>query len=80
MDECNVFGGAVSLGYSLGCSGARIICTLVNALLQHQLHSGLLQFAMEAEEQQLFLSKCILVLWNKRFLSSLLFYLGNFSL
>lgn len=28
----NVFGGAVSLGHPLGCSGARIIVTLINAL------------------------------------------------
>lgn len=41
LDECNVFGGAVSLGHPLGCSGARIICTLANALLQRQKHTGI---------------------------------------
>lgn len=30
----NVFGGAVSLGHPIGCSGARIIGTLINALQQ----------------------------------------------
>jgi len=30
----NVFGGAVSLGHPLGCSGARIIVTLLNVLAQ----------------------------------------------
>lgn len=30
--KVNVFGGAVSLGHPLGCSGARIIVTLINAL------------------------------------------------
>ena len=30
----NVFGGAVSLGHPLGCSGARIIVTLLNVLTQ----------------------------------------------
>jgi acetyl-CoA C-acetyltransferase len=30
----NVNGGAVSLGHPLGCSGARIIVTLVHALKQ----------------------------------------------
>lgn len=31
-DCCNVFGGAVALGHPLGASGARIVCTLINAL------------------------------------------------
>lgn len=31
----NVHGGAVSLGHPLGCSGARIIVTLINVLKQH---------------------------------------------
>jgi acetyl-CoA C-acetyltransferase len=30
----NIFGGAVSLGHPLGCSGARIIVTLLNVLKQ----------------------------------------------
>ncbi|HEU4607761.1 MAG TPA: acetyl-CoA C-acyltransferase [Chitinophagaceae bacterium] len=32
--KVNVFGGAVSLGHPLGCSGARIIVTLINILKQ----------------------------------------------
>merc|ERR1712129_545484 len=31
-NRLNVYGGAVSLGHPLGCSGARIIVTLINAL------------------------------------------------
>jgi acetyl-CoA C-acetyltransferase len=31
-EKVNVFGGAVSLGHPLGCSGARIVTTLVNVL------------------------------------------------
>ena len=31
-DQVNVHGGAVSLGHPLGCSGARIVVTLLNAL------------------------------------------------
>lgn len=31
-DKVNVHGGAVSLGHPLGCSGARIVTTLLNAL------------------------------------------------
>lgn len=34
-EKVNVHGGAVSLGHPLGCSGARIIVTLVHVLKQH---------------------------------------------
>jgi acetyl-CoA C-acetyltransferase len=33
--KVNVHGGAVSLGHALGCSGARIIVTLIHVLKQH---------------------------------------------
>jgi acetyl-CoA C-acetyltransferase len=33
-NKVNVFGGAVSLGHPLGCSGARIVSTLANVLAQ----------------------------------------------
>ena len=33
-EQTNVFGGAVSLGHPLGCSGARIVVTLQNVLSQ----------------------------------------------
>jgi len=33
-DKLNVLGGAVALGHPIGCSGARIVCTLITAL-QH---------------------------------------------
>ena len=36
----NVNGGAVSLGHPLGCSGARIIITLLNVLEQHNAKIG----------------------------------------
>jgi len=32
--KVNVYGGAVSLGHPIGCSGARIICTLLSVLSQ----------------------------------------------
>jgi len=32
IDKLNVFGGACSMGHPLGCSGARIIVTLINVL------------------------------------------------
>ena len=38
--KVNVNGGAVSLGHPLGCSGARIIVTLINVLKQHNAKYG----------------------------------------
>jgi acetyl-CoA C-acetyltransferase len=38
--KVNVFGGAVSLGHPLGCSGARIIVTLINVLKSHKAKRG----------------------------------------
>ena len=39
-DKVNVNGGAVSLGHPLGCSGARIIVTLINVLEQNNAKLG----------------------------------------
>ena len=39
-DIVNVNGGAVSLGHPLGCSGARIVVTLIHALNQRNLNRG----------------------------------------
>ena len=36
----NINGGAVSLGHPLGCSGARIIVTLINVLEQNNAKIG----------------------------------------
>ena len=36
----NVNGGAVSLGHPLGCSGARIMVTLLNVLIQNNAKIG----------------------------------------
>ena len=38
--KVNVNGGAVSLGHPLGCSGARIIVSLINVLKQHNARYG----------------------------------------
>ncbi|HUP12024.1 MAG TPA: acetyl-CoA C-acyltransferase, partial [Niastella sp.] len=38
--KVNVHGGAVSLGHPLGCSGARIIVTLINVLIQNKAKYG----------------------------------------
>jgi acetyl-CoA C-acetyltransferase len=33
-EKVNIFGGAVALGHPIGCSGARVLVTLLNALKQ----------------------------------------------
>jgi acetyl-CoA C-acetyltransferase len=33
-DKVNIYGGAVALGHPIGCSGARVLVTLLNALTQ----------------------------------------------
>ena len=38
--KVNVHGGAVSLGHPLGCSGARIIVTLINVLAKNNKSIG----------------------------------------
>jgi acetyl-CoA C-acetyltransferase len=38
--KVNVHGGAVSIGHPLGCSGARIIVTLINVLKQNNAKYG----------------------------------------
>jgi acetyl-CoA C-acetyltransferase len=39
-DRVNVNGGAVSLGHPLGCSGARIMVTLIHILNQNKARYG----------------------------------------
>ena len=41
IDTVNLNGGAIALGHPLGCSGARIIITLMNILEQNDLNLGL---------------------------------------
>jgi len=40
-NKFNVNGGAIALGHPLGCSGARVVVTLINALKARKLHRGL---------------------------------------
>ena len=40
-EKVNINGGAVSLGHPLGCSGARILTTLIHCLHQKNLKSGI---------------------------------------
>jgi acetyl-CoA C-acetyltransferase len=39
-DNVNVNGGAVAMGHPLGCSGARVVVTLINALKQKKQKNG----------------------------------------
>ncbi|MAJ45588.1 MAG: acetyl-CoA C-acyltransferase [Candidatus Marinimicrobia bacterium] len=41
LNKININGGAISLGHPLGCSGARIIVTLMNVMEQNNLTIGL---------------------------------------
>ncbi|MBW2271413.1 MAG: acetyl-CoA C-acetyltransferase [Deltaproteobacteria bacterium] len=41
MDRVNVNGGAASLGHPIGCSGARVLVTLIHALKDRDLRSGI---------------------------------------
>ena len=41
IDKINVNGGAIALGHPLGCSGSRIIVTLMNAMEQKNVNLGL---------------------------------------
>jgi acetyl-CoA C-acetyltransferase/3-oxo-5,6-didehydrosuberyl-CoA/3-oxoadipyl-CoA thiolase len=38
---CNVNGGAIALGHPLGCSGARILTTLLHEMRRRQVRYGL---------------------------------------
>jgi acetyl-CoA C-acetyltransferase len=39
-DKVNVHGGACALGHPIGCSGARIMVTLLHALQKYDLRTG----------------------------------------
>jgi acetyl-CoA acetyltransferase family protein len=41
INKINLNGGAIALGHPLGCSGARIITTLINVMEQQDTHTGL---------------------------------------
>jgi acetyl-CoA C-acetyltransferase len=41
MDKVNLHGGGISLGHPIGCSGARIIVTMMNEMKRRNLKFGL---------------------------------------
>ena len=46
LERVNVGGGAVALGHPIGCSGARILVTLLHALTQRGLQTGVASLCM----------------------------------
>lgn len=41
LDKLNIHGGAIALGHPIGCSGARLLVTLLHALARHDATAGL---------------------------------------
>ena len=41
LDKTNRYGGGISLGHPIGCTGARIIVTLINEMQRSSLRYGL---------------------------------------
>ena len=41
MEKTNVHGGAIALGHPIGCTGARIVVTLLHAMQRHDVQRGL---------------------------------------
>ncbi len=41
VEKLNIYGGAVALGHPIGCSGARIMATMISALRNEKKHRGL---------------------------------------
>ena len=39
--KVNIYGGAVSMGHPIGASGARILCTLLNGLINENKNQGI---------------------------------------
>jgi len=39
--KVNVHGGAIAIGHPIGCSGARILTTLIHAMIKREAHTGL---------------------------------------
>ena len=40
-DKVNVHGGAIAIGHPIGCSGARILTTLIHAMIKREAYTGL---------------------------------------
>jgi len=50
VERCNVNGGSVALGHPIGASGARILTTLIYALKNRDLHTGMASLCLGGGE------------------------------
>ena len=50
MERVNVNGGAVALGHPIGCSGARVLTTLIYAMKERQVHYGMASLCLGGGE------------------------------
>lgn len=50
QNKFNINGGAVALGHPLGCSGARLVTTMIYALKKNKLHRGLVTLCLGGGE------------------------------
>jgi acetyl-CoA C-acetyltransferase len=41
VNKVNINGGAIALGHPIGCSGARILVTLIHNMIRNKAHKGL---------------------------------------
>jgi acetyl-CoA C-acetyltransferase len=46
MDKCNLFGGGISLGHPIGCTGARLVTTALYAMKRMKLRYGLVSMCI----------------------------------
>jgi acetyl-CoA C-acetyltransferase len=49
-DKVNVNGGAIALGHPIGCSGTRVLVTLLSALQQRNLKTGVASLCLGGGE------------------------------
>ena len=59
MEKINVNGGAVSLGHPIGCSGARILVTLLYALADRKLKRGIATLCIGGGEAVALAVECV---------------------
>ena len=57
IEKVNPYGGAVSLGHPIGASGARIMCTLLNAIVHENKNYGIASICIGGGEASSILVK-----------------------
>ena len=59
MEKVNVNGGAVALGHPIGCSGARVLVTLLYALADRKLKRGIATLCIGGGEAVALAVECV---------------------